>query len=144
MSNSIHSIPEIVQTRRNTRIPCISRIRSLDMFYHGYNIGTLSEESNDAGEFDWVIRMNWENWEKAGSPEMPGIDVCLRLPEYIRSYVPAIVDQRTLPDTRDRLYEQLAEVGLAYNDRYEYMCRTNGLCGVNNITMKRKDDRTVR
>ena len=27
----------------------------------------ISEEKNDAGEFDWVIRMNWENWEKSTS-----------------------------------------------------------------------------
>ena len=68
--------------------------------YHGYNIATLSEESNDAGEFDWVIKMDWENWEKAGSPGMSGMHVDLRLPEHICAYIQAIVDQRTLPDTR--------------------------------------------
>ena len=48
----------------------------------------------------------------------------LRLDEYIRTYVPAFVDERTLPDTHDTLFEELAEVGLTYNDRLEFMCST--------------------
>lgn len=31
--------------------------------YSGYVIGMISEVTNDAGEFDWVIQINWENWE---------------------------------------------------------------------------------
>lgn len=34
---------------RNTRVPCISRVRTANMIYKGVVIGTLSEESNDAG-----------------------------------------------------------------------------------------------
>lgn len=129
--------PKIVKNKYNTRVPCISRVRTANMIYKGLIIGTISEESNDAGEFDWVIRMNWENWEKTGGIQVAGIDMDLRLDEYIRSYVPAFVEERTLPDTRDRLYEQLLEVGLTCNDRFEYMCRTHGLCGCNNITVER-------
>lgn len=109
------------------------------MLYEGYVIGTISEETNDAGEFDWVIRVNWKNWEKAGKAQISGIDMDLRLEEYIRTYIPAFVEERTLPDTRDRLYESLQNLGLTWNDRFEYMCRTHGLCGCNDITVERQE-----
>lgn len=107
------------------------------MIYKGFVIGTISEERNDANEFDWVIKIDWPTWEKAGKPQVAGIDMDLRLEEYIRTYIPAFVEERTLPDNRDGLYEALAWVGLKYNDRFEYMCRTHGRCGPSNITVER-------
>ena len=129
---------KVVKHARNTRIPCICSVRTANMIYNGYVIGTISEETNDAGEFDWVIQINWENWEKSGKPQVSGIDMDLRLNEYIRTYVPLFVDERTLPDTRDGLYEVLDKIGLTWNDRFEYMCRTHGRCGPSNITVERQ------
>ena len=107
------------------------------MIFEGIEIGTISEESNDAGEFDWVIRPNWDNLKKVSPIQIAGIDMDLHLDEYIRRYIPAFVEERTLPDTRDGLYEELRALGLTWNDRFEYMCRTHGLCGCNNITVER-------
>lgn len=129
--------PKIVKHARNTRIPCICQVRTANMIYNGYIIGTISEEKNDAGEFDWVIRIDWENWEKSGKPQVSGIDMDLRLDEYIRTYIPSFVDERTLPDNRDGLWEELDALGLNYNDRFEYMCRTHGICGPSRITVER-------
>lgn len=129
---------KVVKHARNTRIPCICSVRTANMIYNGYVIGTISEETNDAGEFDWVIQINWENWEKSGKPQVSGIDMDLRLNEYIRTYVPLFVDERTLPDTRDGLYEVLDKIGLTWNDRFEYMCRTHGRCGPSNIMVERQ------
>lgn len=126
---------KIIKTARNSRVPCISRIRTLKMFYDGRVIGTVSEESNDAGEFDWVIKINWENWEK-NPVQVAGIDMGLRLDEYIRAYLPMFVEERTLPDNRDCLMKELARVGMTTNDRFEYMCKTRGSCGCNNITVE--------
>lgn len=131
--------PKIVKTERNTRIACICEVREAYIVYEGHKIGILSEERNDAEEFDWVIRMDWDEWHKAGEPEIPGINTDLRLDEYIRRYVPVIVEQRTLPDTRDGLWEELDRLGLDWNDRYEYMCRTHGLCGNNDLLIERKE-----
>lgn len=128
----------IVKHAGNTRIPCICQIRTANMVYNGYVIGTISEEKNDAGEFDWVIKPDWDNWQRSGAPQIAGIDMDLRLDEYIRTYIPAFVEERTLPDTRDGLYEELEELGLMWNDRFEYMCRTHGLCGPSNITVERQ------
>lgn len=130
--------PQLIKHAGNMRIPCICEIRTANMMYKGYIIGTISEEKNDAGEFDWVIRIDWDNWEKAGEPQVAGINMDLRLDEYIRTYIPAFVEERTLPDTRDGLYEELEELGLMWNDRFEYMCRTHGLCGPSNITVERQ------
>lgn len=128
---------KIVKNKFNTRIPYINYIRALKMLYNGCVIGVLAEESNDSGEFDWVIRLNWDNWWKSGHVQVAGIDMDLRLKEYIRSYIPAIVEERTYPDNRVNLHKELNRLGLSSNDRYEFMCRTNGLCGCNDITMER-------
>lgn len=122
---------------RTQRIDCITRIRSARIMLDGYEVGIISEETNDAGEFDWVIRPNYENIAKVRPFMFPGINLDLHKEEYIRRYVPVFVTQRTLPDNRDRLYEQLAEYGLTWNDRFEYMCRNHGLCGNNDMTVER-------
>lgn len=131
--------PKIVKHERNTRVPCICEVRTANMIYNGYIIGTISEERNDADEYDWVIRMDWENWIKSGKPHVSGINEDLRIDEYIRRYVPLFVEERTLPDTRDGLYEELEAVGLTWNDRFEFMCRTHGFCGPSRITVERKE-----
>lgn len=129
---------KFVRNKYNTRIHCIGRIRTANMIYKGVIIGTISEESNDAGEKDWVIRVNWSNWEKVGPIQIAGIDMDLRLDEYVRTMLPAFIEERTLPDTRDGLWEELDRLGMDSNDRFEYMCRTGGLCGCNDITVEFK------
>ena len=62
----------------------------------------------------------------------------LRLDEYIRTYIPAFVEERTLPDTRDGLWEELDRLGLDWNDRFEFMCGTHGICGPSKITVERQ------
>lgn len=126
-----------IPLERNKRVPCICRVRSARMLYNGVDIGTISEESNDAGESDWVIAPNWENLDKMPPIQISGIDMDLRKKEYIRRYVPVFVEERTPSDTRENLWEELEAVGLSWNDRFEYMCRTHGLCGNNDITVER-------
>lgn len=128
---------KVVKNRYTTRIPCICSIRTAKIVYNGVAFGTISEESNDAGETDWVIKIDWEAWDKCGKPPVAGIDMDLRLDEYIRTYIPSFVKQRTLPDNRVNLYEELARYGMKYNDRFEFMCRNHGLCGNNDITVER-------
>lgn len=130
---------KLIKTSRNTRIPHICSVRTANMVYNGYVIGTISEERNDAGEFDWVIRMDWDNWMKSGHPQVSGIDMDLRLDEYIRTYIPAFVTQRTIPDGRADLPYWLEKLGLTWNDRFEFMVRNHGLCGNNDITVERQE-----
>lgn len=133
-------IPKFCKNPRNTRVLGICKIRICWIVSNNIRIGTLSEEVNDAGEFDWVIRINWDAWEKAGKPNIPGVMDELRLDEYVRAMIPVIVSQRTLPDNRDRLMEELQKLGLTYNDRFEFMLRTGGRCGNNDLMMERMSD----
>ena len=55
---SIMGKKKFVQNEYNTRISNICYVRSANMLYKGYVIGVVSEEKTDAGEFDWVIKMN--------------------------------------------------------------------------------------
>lgn len=121
---------------KNHRVPCISRVRTAKMMYHGHCIGTISEETNDAGEFDWVITPDYEALDS--DPVMiTGIDLSLRKKEYIRTYIPEFVDRRTLSDMRPDLKYYLDRVGLKWNDRFEYMVRSHGICGGSKITVER-------
>lgn len=129
---------KVIKHSGNTRIPCICQVRTANMVLDGIIIGTISEERNDADEFDWVIRPNWENLKKVRPIQIAGIDMDLKLDEYIRTYIPAFVEERTLPDTRDGLWEELDKLGLTWNDRFEYMCRTHGLCGPSPILVERQ------
>ena len=130
---------DVVKTCWNTRIQCIGRVRTANMLYKGVVIGTISEESNDAGETDWVIKVDWSNWEMVGRPHISGILEDLRLDEYVRTYLPAFVNERTLPDNRDGLHEELLKLGMNCNDRFEFMCRTHGICGPSRITVERSE-----
>lgn len=132
---------KIVKHSRNTRIACINQVRTANILSKdGIIIGTISEERNDADEFDWVIKVYWDVWERAGCPHISGIDEDLRLDEYIRTYVPAFVDERTLPDERENIREELDKYGLTWNDRFEFMCLTHGICGPSKLTVERKLD----
>ena len=123
---------------RYKRVPCICQVRTANIAYKGNVFGTLSEERNDAGETDWVIKVDWDAWERLGHPSISGIDDIHKQDEYVRRFIPAIVEQRTPPDNRDNLRQELAELGLRYNDRFEFMCRTHGLCGPSPLTIERQ------
>lgn len=131
-------------TDKNARIAVITRIRTAEIYFHDTCVGTISEESNDAGEFDWVICPNWNVLDQLPRyAQIEGIDCSLRLSEYVRSYVPAFVDNRSPSDKRRGLMEELAAVGLTYNDRFEFMCRTQGICGPSRLTVRFKSDEQV-
>ena len=130
---------QVIKHFYNTRVYRADIIRTANMIFENTIIGTISEEKNDAGEFDWVIRPNWENLEKVSPIQIAGIDMDLHLDEYIRRYIPAFVEERTLPDNREGVRDELEKLGLNWNDRFEYMCRTHGLCGPSPITVERKE-----
>lgn len=125
------------------RVPCICTRRSAWIVYKGVRIGKLTEEGNDACETDWVIEVFWDIWDKMGQPDIPGVDTELRLKEYIRQYVPIIVEQRTFSDEYEDLQNELRRFGLTWNDRFEVMCRNHGRCGNNDLLIERCEDNEV-
>lgn len=136
---------KVVYSDKNTRIAYITRIRTAEIFFKDVCVGTISEESNDAGEFDWVIRPNWSVLDKLPLyAQIEGIDPDLHLAEYVRRFVPIFVTNRSPNDNRDNLQEELAAVGLTYNDRFEFMCRRgNAGLSTSALTVKFKSDEAV-
>lgn len=132
----------------NKRIENIDRIRTAYIMWRDLPLATISEEySSLSGEFDWVIRPIWENWEKARARgeyvDIAGIDDTLHKDEYIRRYVPSFVTQRTIPEGRADLFPLLEEVGLTYNDLFEVMCRTHAVCGNDTYYVSRTPDKVI-
>lgn len=117
---------KFVQNRHNTRIACINQVRTCYIIFRKVCIGELSEERNDAGEFDWVIRIYWDKWEETGKYPIPGINTDLRLKEYIRTFVPVIVSQRTPPPDRSDAFEYMYKKGMTYFDVFEFLCDNHG------------------
>ncbi len=121
-----------------TRVPCICTVRTANMVHKGVVIGTISEEMNDAGEFSWIYKLYWDKLELFPYIKLPDIDMNLKKDEYVISYiVPTFVKQKTYPYTGQKLYKRLEELGLAWNDSFEIMCRTKGKLGKDDIDIER-------
>lgn len=106
----------------------------------------IHEENTDTGEFDWVIKPLWDSWQaavKRGCSDIAGIDETLHLDEYVRNYNPAFVTQRTIPEGRADLFPLLEKIGLTYNDLFEVLCRTHGICGNDDLYVSRTPDDIV-
>ena len=141
--------------RLNLNNPRIQRIKNPDrvrvcyIMYKDLPVATLTHEySSISGEFDWIISPIWENWDKAYHKDgvyidIAGIDESLRLPQYVRRYNPAFVTQRTIPDGRDDLLEELEKIGLTHNDLFEVMCRTHAVCGNDDLYVSRTPDEII-
>ena len=99
-----------------------------------------------SGESDWVFVPNYENVEKAyqnGFTGIAGINLDLRKPEYVRSYVPLFVTQRTPDPRRPDIQECLKDMEMLEYDRFEWMCRNHGLCGNDRLYVSRTPDKFI-
>ena len=133
---------------RVTRIDNIDRIRKAYIMWEDIPIAELYHEySSLSGEFDWVIKPIWENWKKCEERgeyvDIAGIDDTLHKEEYIRRYNPEFVTQRTIPEGREDLFPMLEKIGLTYNDLFEVLCRTHGICGNDYYYVSRTPDKVV-
>lgn len=132
----------------NQRIEHIDRIRKAYIMWEDIPIAELYHEySSLSGEFDWVIKPIWENWEKCKERgeyvDIAGIDDTLHKDEYIRQYNPSFVTQRTIPEGRDDLFPLLRDIGLYSNDLFEVLCRTHGVCGNDDYYVSRTPDKVI-
>lgn len=133
----------------NTRIEHIDRIRKAYIMWEDIPVAELYHEySSLSGEFDWVIKPIWENWERCKVErgyciDIAGIDDTLHKDEYIRRYNPVFVTQRTIPEGREDLFPELERIGLTYNDLFEVLCRTHGICGNDDLYVSRTPDKVI-
>lgn len=112
-------------------------------------IGTISEEYDSVSEqFDWVIKPFYDRIEQYNKEHhddiyIPGIDLTLKRKEFIRRYIPCFVEHRTPNDNRRGLDELLKRINLPFNDRFEYMCRSHGVCSSDNYYVSKRIDDVV-
>ena len=130
-------------------IDCIDRVRECFIMYKDIPIAKLIHEyCSLSGEFDWVIKPIWSNWDEALHRynmhiTIAGIDETLHLNEYIRNYNPEFVTQRTIPEGRSDLFPILEQVNLHNNDLFEVLCRTHGACGNDDLYVSRTPDKVI-
>lgn len=131
------------------RVECINRIRKCYIKYKDIVIAELYHEfAGISGEFDWVIKPIWENWDLCVEKydtiiDIAGIDDTLHKDEYIRNFNPSFVTQRTIPEGRDDLAPLLRKIGLNDNDLFEVLCRTHGICGNDDLYVTRFPETVV-
>lgn len=133
---------------RVTRIEYIDRIRKAYIMWQDIPIAELYHEySSLSGEFDWVIKPIWDNWDKCAERgeyvDIAGIDDTLHKEEYIRRYNPSFVTQRTPPKGRDDYWPTLKKAGLETEDLFELMCRTHACCGNDDYYVSRTPDKVI-
>lgn len=132
-------------SERVTRIEHIDRIRKAYIMWQDIPIAELYHEySSLSGEFDWVIKPIWENWEKCLERgeyvDIAGINHDLHKDEYIRRYNPSFVTQRTIPEGRGDLPKMLRRCHLKENDLFEVLCRSHGATGNDDYYVSRTPD----
>jgi hypothetical protein len=130
------------------RIEGIDRVRKAYIMYENTPVGEIYHEyCSDSGEFDWVIKILWDNWdmmERQGKHmDLAGIDSDTRQAEYIRRYDPEFVTQRVPPKCRNDVRQLLKDIDLKRYDAFEILCRTHGKCGNDDYYVSRTPDKVI-
>lgn len=131
----------------NKRIGCVNIQRKAYIFYHdslntsvNKLIGEFFEQENDAGEVQYLFKIFQSNIteEEVYKICLPGIDLSLRLNEYVRSGgIPYFMECCTIPSNRGDLKRWLNNVALDYDDKFEFMLRTRAITHHSNCYLGR-------
>ena len=132
----------------NQRISGIDRRRSCYIMLADLPIALLTEESNSkTGERDWVFEPIYENCDildrRGEIVDIGGIDLDLRLPQYIRRGTPYFVHQRILPECRSDLKPMLEKLQMKEYDHFEFICRRHGVCSEDTLYVSRRPDDVI-
>lgn len=115
-------------------IACADVERTAYLFFQGIGLnicfGKFKEQANDAGETQYVFEID----NKVLTDEildyivLPGIGLEQRRDIYYRSYdEPYFVECSTIQNGRGDLKWYLNNVGMDYNDKFEFMLRTRAI-----------------
>lgn len=106
-----------------------------------YAVCRIDYEIYDDQNFQYVFTPEWDVIDTVPLivfSGIPGLDMSLRLEKFYRvNMTPYFITERTPPPNREDLWDKLAEVGLDYYDRFEWMLRTNRRCGIDNFIVER-------
>lgn len=116
-------------------------IKAVDKNENRYNVAEVSFERYDDQNFQYVFSPYWKLIEflpKDVFNGIPGINMDVKKEHYYRvNMTPSFISKRTPSRTRENVKELLDEVGLDYYDRFEWLLRTDRVCGDDNLIVER-------
>lgn len=107
-----------------------------ELLYNGKPFGVLVRRVNDACEEEYVFRIDWDAWDALDAKQtVPGINMDLRLEEYVRDHVPSFIYDY-VPPKREGDEDMLKRYGLKEYDIWDLML-ANGRIGHDPFTVRK-------
>ena len=111
------------------KIYTVATIKQKDKFGFVYRIGQISYTEYRDGKFVYTITPNYSVIDLLPDDEfqgIPGLDLDTRKTKFERvNKVPVFIEERTPSEGREDLWDLLAENGMDYLNRLEWLIRTN-------------------
>ena len=116
-------------------------IYAVDRNHDKYAVCRIDQERYDEQNYQYIFTPVWHVID-ALPPTIfqgiPGLDFAIRKDRYYRvNMTPCFISERTPGAGREDLWELLADVGLDYYDRFEWLLRTDMRCGTDNLIVER-------
>ena len=106
-----------------------------ELLYNGQPFGYLVRRTNDSDEEEYVFRIDWDAWDALDAWEtVPGINMDLRLDEYVRDHVPSFIYDY-VPPKREDADDLIKRYGLKEYDIWDLML-ANGRIGHDCFTVR--------
>lgn len=98
--------------------------------YDGIQVATLTRYMNEACETEYVYVVDWKVWDSLGLfYNIPGLNMDLRLPEYVRHSTPVFITEYMASPKREDMVELIKQMGLPNDtDIWELMIATGRPC----------------
>lgn len=95
----------------------------VEILWDGNSVGTLTRRMNDACEEEYVFRIDWDEWDRLGADDVPGLNMDSRKEEYVRPFTPGFMTCCMPPKGREDIPKLLEQYGLKLPyDMWEFMC----------------------
>lgn len=116
-------------------------IKAVGHYGEKYSVAKIEYESFFNEEYQYIFTPYWDVIDALDSSVfhgIPGITMELRLEKYYRvNMQPVFITERSPSKNREDLWELLESVGLNYYDRFEWLIRTELVCGNDNLIVER-------
>ena len=123
-------------------------IQVYDKIDYKYNIGEIIFERFDDQNFQYIFKPYWDLIECLPInlfSGIPGINMEIKKEAYYRvNMTPVFISMRSPSENREDGKELMAEVGLDYYDRFEWLLRTSKRCGDDNFVVIRKKSNPIK
>lgn len=121
-------------------------IKAVGHYGEKYSVAKIEYESFFNEEYQYIFTPYWDVIDALDTSVfqgIPGITMELRLEKYYRvNMQPVFITERSPSKNREDLWELLEEVDLTYYDRFEWLIRTELVCGNDNLIVERFREET--